>query len=475
MSDQELLRDYTEHRSEAAFAELVRRHVDLVYSAALRMVCDAHLAEDVTQGVFLALSQNAHRLKDRPVLSGWLHRTAQNLSANTVRSDVRRRAREQEATLMNEILSDNSDTRWEEIAPHLDDALCELNEPDRDALLLRFFERKSAKEMAQILDTSEVAAQKRVNRAMGHLRHYFVKHGVTVGASGLVTAISANAIQSAPIGLAATISIAAASAGITIGTTAAISKSIAMTLLQKTLFTGTLAIAVGTGIYETHQSWTLQSQVQALQQAQSPLTEQVKQLMQERDTATNALALLQGETERVQKERAELLSLRGEVGLLRRQTNELARMVSKARAPISPAAQSNNSIPSTNNSPAEMNIPKESWAFSGFTTPEAALQSWAWAMNAGNLRVILDSFTEEAQIEFKKQLAGKSDNEIAAFIQQEMSQISGLRLDSKKVSDDGRVAFTLITKEQDNGSVKTRDEAVVHFKKVGAVWKISED
>src|SRR3989441_5873055 len=91
--------------SEPAFAELLRRHVDFVYSAALRMVCDAHLAEDVTQGVFVALAQNAGQLSDRTVLSGWLHRTTQNLAANAVRSDVRRRAREQEAAAMNELLA----------------------------------------------------------------------------------------------------------------------------------------------------------------------------------------------------------------------------------------------------------------------------------------------------------------------------------------------------------------------------------
>ena len=102
LTDQQLLHDYTGHRSETAFAELVRRHVDFVYSAALRMVRDAHLAEDVTQGVFVALAQNARQLTERPLLSGWLHRTAQNLAANAVRSDVRRRVREQEAATMNE-------------------------------------------------------------------------------------------------------------------------------------------------------------------------------------------------------------------------------------------------------------------------------------------------------------------------------------------------------------------------------------
>src|SRR6266404_245903 len=205
LTDQELLRDYTERRSEAAFAGLVRRHLDLVYSAALRMVRDPHLAEDVTQSAFMMLAQNARQLAQRPVLSGWLHRTAQNLAVKTVRSDVRRRAREQEAVAMNELLSTEPDAVWEEIAPHLDNALGELSEPDRDALLLRYFQRQSAREMAQTLGTSEDAAQKRVSRAVERIRELFARRGVTVGASGLVVVLSANAVQAAPIGLSATI------------------------------------------------------------------------------------------------------------------------------------------------------------------------------------------------------------------------------------------------------------------------------
>ena len=117
LTDQQLLRDYVNQRSEAAFAELVRRHVNLVYSAALRMVCDAHQAEDVTQAVFAALALSAEGLKEHPVLSGWLHRTAQNIAAQTVRTDARRRAREQEATAMNELCQPGA--TWEHIAPHL--------------------------------------------------------------------------------------------------------------------------------------------------------------------------------------------------------------------------------------------------------------------------------------------------------------------------------------------------------------------
>lgn len=253
-TDPQLLRGYVEHRSEAAFTELVRRHLDIVHSAALRMVCDSHLAQDVTQGVFVALARNAAELKDRPVLSGWLHRTAQNIAAQTVRTDVRRRVREQEAAAMNELLSAEPDVVWEHIAPHLDGALGELSEADRDALMLRYFERKSAGEMATTLGISDEAAQKRVSRAVERLREFFARRGITVGASGLVVVISANAVQAAPVGLVVTISTAAALTGTTLATTATATaiKTIAMTTLQKVVITAALTIIASVGIYEVH-------------------------------------------------------------------------------------------------------------------------------------------------------------------------------------------------------------------------------
>lgn len=321
LTDQQLLCDYTGRRSEAAFAELVRRHVDFVYSAAQRMVHDAHLAEDVTQGTFVALARNAAQLTDRPVLSGWLHRTAQNLAANTVRSDVRRRAREQEAAAMNELLAAEPDATWEHIAPQLDAALGELSEADRDALLLRYFERKSAREMAQTLGTSEDAAQKRVSRAVDRLREFFAKRGVAIGASGLVVVISANAVQAAPAGLAITISATAlAGTAISTSTVIAATKALAMTTLQKTLITATIATAVGTGIYEARQASTLRNQVQSLQQQQAPLAGQIRQLQQERADATKRLASLADELAKAKSNNLELMKLRGQMTQLRNET-----------------------------------------------------------------------------------------------------------------------------------------------------------
>jgi len=315
LSDYQLLRSYAQHRSEAAFTELVRRHVDLVYSAAFRMLRDAQLAEDVTQSAFVALAQNAGQLSDRLVLSGWLHRTAQNLASKSVRADVRRRAREQEVVAMNELLSTQPDVAWKHIEPDLDTALGELSEQDRDALLLRYFERKSAREMAQTLGTTEDVAQRRVSRAVERLRQCFAKRGVTIGASGLVAAVSANAVQAAPVGLDVTISTAAALAGTSLATT--VTKAIVMTTVQKTIIGAALAIAIGTGSYEARQAARLREQNHELQQQQAPFAEQIRQLARERDNATRQLAALREENERLNRNQAELLNLRGEVGVLR--------------------------------------------------------------------------------------------------------------------------------------------------------------
>src|SRR5437773_847754 len=240
LSDQELLRQYADGASEDAFAELLRRYVDLVYSAAFRMVRDRHLAEDVTQGAFMALARSARKVADHPVLSGWLHRTTQNLAVKIIRSEARRRAREQEAAAMNESVSAQSDANWEQIAPHLDDALGELSELDRDAILLRYFQRKSAREMAETLGTSEEAAQKRVSRAVERMRELFAKRGVAVGAGGLMVVLSAHAVQAAPVGLSASINASALTGS---------GFSIAQLLTAKTAAIVAGSVVLGTGAF----------------------------------------------------------------------------------------------------------------------------------------------------------------------------------------------------------------------------------
>ena len=319
-TDQQLLRDYADHRSEPAFTELVQRYIDLVYSAAFRMTGEAHSAKDVTQAVFLALAQSASKLTHHPVLSGWLHTTARNLAAKNVRTTVRRQNHEQEAAAMNQLLSTAPDASWEEIAPHLDAALGELSEPDRDVVLLRYFQKKTAAEIAHVLGVSDEAAQKRVTRAVERLRRFFAERGITVGASGLVVAISANAVQAAPVGLAVTISTATVLMGATLATA---TKAIAMTSLPKTLVTATVVVLAGVGIYEACQVVRLHKQIETLQQRELRMGGALEQLQKERDEAAAKLVALVENDERQSRNFAELLKLRGEVGVLRRQAEEL--------------------------------------------------------------------------------------------------------------------------------------------------------
>ena len=319
-TDQQLLREYAERRSEAAFAELVRRHVDLVYSAAVRMVCDSHLAEDVTQRAFVALAGNAPQLTERAVLSGWLHRTAQNIAAQTVRTDVRRRAREQEAAAMNELFATEPDGVWEHIAPHLDAALGELSEADRDALLLRYFERKSAQEMAQALGVSDAAAQKRVSRAVERLREFFAKRGIVVGASGLVMLLSANAVQAAPVTLAMTISTAAALASASFAATTTTTALTTMNWINAKSIAAVIASALvsGTGAYLMQQEKT-----NSLRLEHRNLRAEQARVSSERDAALSAGQSKEEELAALRKAQAELLRLRSEIGMLRKQTNQL--------------------------------------------------------------------------------------------------------------------------------------------------------
>jgi RNA polymerase sigma factor (sigma-70 family) len=334
-TDPQLLRAYAETGSEPAFAELVRRHMDLVYSAALRMVCDAHLAQDVTQGVFVALAKNAGQLADHPVLSGWLHRTAQNIAAQNVRTEVRRRSREQEATAMKELLATGTEPAWTDIAPHLDAVLGELSEPDRDAVLLRYFEHKSAKEMGQLLGISDEAAQKRVNRAVDRLRDSFAERGVTIGASGLAVLISTNAVQAAPAGLLIAVTTAAAGSTTFVtatATTAATIQTIAMTTLQKIVVTTALTAAIGAFIYEARQSSGLREENQGVQRQLTALNAQLADLQRERDAALKRQTALTEELAAVKKTQpqTEVLRLRGEVGVLRRDNEAIGK-----KAPIS--------------------------------------------------------------------------------------------------------------------------------------------
>src|ERR1017187_915243 len=206
MSDWELLQAYAKNRSESAFAELVQRHLNWVYSAALRQTRDPHLAEDVTQAVFVLLARKAGNLRPGTILSGWLFRTTRFVASRALRTEFRRKAREQIAVTMSSTLSsDDNETLWNQLIPHLDQAVTALSQADRTAILLRFYEKKPLREVGEQLGLSEEAAKKRVSRAIEKLRDFITRRGVVLGGAALAVALAEQAVQAAPATLAGTV------------------------------------------------------------------------------------------------------------------------------------------------------------------------------------------------------------------------------------------------------------------------------
>ncbi len=368
-SDLELLQSYARNKSEESFTALVNRHLNLVYSAALRQVRSPQLAQEVVQSAFIDLARQAQRLAPDTILTAWLYQVTRRTAINVVRREARRQIREQVASELTAMNATDND--WTHVEALLDEAMHALDETDRTAVLLRYFENKSLREVGQILGASDNAAQKRIGRAVERLREFFTRRGVAIGASGLVGAISANAVQAAPIGLAATISTLLVS-GTTWSATATITKAITMTTLQKTCIAATLVVAAGTAIiFEAHKASTLQTQVQTLQNQQAPLAEQIEQLQRERDEAARQLTALQVDNERLNQNTSELLKLRNEVAILRR--NQLAPQQA-AVLPSAPAAAASNGP-----SPAVVRRRKR-W-----------VENWAWPLSRASL-VLLANF-----------------------------------------------------------------------------------
>jgi len=328
--DSELLRQFARTNSEDAFAELVRRHVNLVYSAALRQVNgDAHLAEDVAQIVFIDLACKAGSLARRDSLTGWLYTSAHYAAAKVVRTETRRREREEkfmrEPTNASPLDASRAEALaeagWDEIRPALDDAMHELKQSDREAILLRYFENQPFAEVGEKLGLNENAARMRVERALGKLRAIFANRGITAAAA-LTSAISANAVQLAPANLAATltsVSITSAGAG-----TFTLMKILTATKLK--LGVSALAVAgAATALVVQHQTQT------HLRDESELLHRQIAQLQTDNQNLSNQLAV-SGQTKSLTDEQLnELLRLRSEVGMLRQQTNQLTYLQAKNR------------------------------------------------------------------------------------------------------------------------------------------------
>lgn len=286
--DLELLHRYAARGRDAqeAFATLVRRHVDLVYSVARRITRSPQEAEDVAQAVFTSLAAQARVLPADTILVAWLHVVTRRTAIDVVRRESRRRRRESAAEAL--VSSDSMPalhSPWSAIEPLLDEAVASLAPPDRTAVLLRYFQSKNLREVGAALGASEDAAQKRVTRAIEQLREFFVRRGIPISSTGLAADLLAHATFTAPAGLGAL----AASAGL-----AGAAHFVVMTTLQKTMLGGAAALAFGgvivEGLHLSSSRAELSHLVPQIQSLQSEADQARQRLLQARERIAGAKA-----------------------------------------------------------------------------------------------------------------------------------------------------------------------------------------
>jgi RNA polymerase sigma factor (sigma-70 family) len=312
---QTLLADYAKNASEGAFAELVARYLDSVYSTAARLTGgDTHLAEDVAQTVFVDFDRLAKGLSSEVRLGGWLHRHTCFVAAKILRGERRRQSRERQAVEMN-ALPDHSQARLAEVAPILDEAINQLGATDRAAVLLRFYERLDFRSVGEAMGTNEAAAQKRVARAVEKLHVLLKRRGVTLSAAALGSALTIEAVKAAPSGLAASISgaaVAGAAAGT--GNTLTLLKFMAATKLKTGAIAAIIVACIVTPLL-------VQRQAQAILREQdktwSQQSDQLAQLGADNQRLAGLAAQAGNSPPSSNSQFRELLRLRGEVGRLR--------------------------------------------------------------------------------------------------------------------------------------------------------------
>src|SRR3989441_9384766 len=379
IDDMQLVQQYARCKSEEAFAVLVARHVNLVYSVAFRQVRDAHLAEEITQTVFIILARKAGSLSSRTVISGWLCQTARFASAKALTMRRRRQEREQEA-YMQSIVNESESDAWMQIAPLLDTAMAHLGEKDHNAVVLRFFEGHNFKAVSAALGTTEAGAKMRVNRALEKLRKFFTKRGLTFSAAVIAGAISAHSVQAAPIGLATSVTLAAVK-----GTTVATST---LTLIETTL---------------KLMAWTkLKTAV-----------------------VVGAMAIMAAGTVTVTMHR--------------------------------PTAASERSP----------------FAFSGYATPEAAIESMLWAGSIGDFKKFQAGCTPEQLERFNNRMAGKSEDEIRREAIAWANAHVGYKITQKEVIAGDEVHLHISAPPSAQGL--RNGNVIVIMKKIGNEWKQAGD
>jgi RNA polymerase sigma factor (sigma-70 family) len=333
---QQFLADYAKTGSEAAFREVVARYLNLVFSTAVRLVDgDSHLAQDVTQRVFADLAKMAGNFSEDAMLGGWLHRHTCFIAGKTMRTERRRKAREQQAVHMN-LTEDHTSENLGAVAPILDDAINNLGSQDRQAILLRYFEQRDLRSVGQALGSNEDAARKRVDRALEKLRGLLKKRGVALSTTALATALGTQAITAAPAGLATIVTTSAlttvAAGG---GTALTILQIMSMTKLQGGIIAA-VTIALSVPLVMQHQAKTKLRDENAALRAE---VEQVAHLREENQRLSNLVAKARpaSSPSTNNDQFRELMKLRGDVAVLRNQANE-ARSAAEAAKPTGESA-----------------------------------------------------------------------------------------------------------------------------------------
>ncbi|HEX3728382.1 MAG TPA: sigma-70 family RNA polymerase sigma factor, partial [Opitutaceae bacterium] len=265
MDDFDLLHRFSTEGSQDAFRQLVERHLGMVYASARRQVRSPDLAQEVAQSAFLELAREAGRLQRGRPLGPWLYVVTHRKALDVLRRESRQRQRDQIAAEVAAINQASAD--WVRVEPLLDQAINELAEPDRQAVILRYFEDRSLREVGGALGVSDDAAQKRISRALERLRELLGRRGIAATTAGLATEITAHAAVSVPTDLAASISSVAAAAAA--GTAVTSTSAIAMTLIQKSLI-ATLLFGAAAGVV-LYQHQTIADQERAIGTLQSQI------------------------------------------------------------------------------------------------------------------------------------------------------------------------------------------------------------
>jgi RNA polymerase sigma factor (sigma-70 family) len=470
--DSVLLQRFVATRDEAAMAELVQRYLNLVYFAALRQLGgDVHRAKDVAQSVFILLAQKAATLAQHQALAGWLYTTTRYAVSETLRTERRRLAREQEAHSMHELSQDPSATAdWEQLRPVIDDALNQLSDTDREAVLLRFFAHQPLTEIGAKLQVSDNAARMRVDRALDKLHALLAQRGVTSTASALALLLANQATASAPAGLAASVThaVLAGSAVAAGGGVLVAAKTLTFMSTSKVLIGITSALVLSA----TAITWQQR-------QANTELHREIAALRQETDTQ---LAGLRAENERILAEKkageasataehVELLQLRAAREAFRQRTAKAAAVASVPAPAATSAAPDGTLQPGMVSVDVLQNV--------GRATPRAAAQTMMSAAQHGDTELAASCLAfepaERAKLEtFLAALPddvrakyGTPEQLMAAVISGSPKPIAGVQLLSE-TQPDADTAVQTVQIQYASGEVR-QDEVKFHRDATG--WK----